>query len=149
MSTIGKRTIFVGPADGPNNKPLNVEGIAVAAIAPGTVLSKSASGLDASAVAATVFGQLPLVADKDQQRSRSVDDAWTINENMVGIQPRSGEFLNVLVVTAQNLEIGTAMARNGAGLLVIAATGGTNEIVGYSDEDVTTSGTQLVRIRFA
>lgn len=149
MSTIGKRTIYVGPADGPNNKPLNVEGIAVAAIAPGTVLSKSASGLDASAVAATVFGQLPLVADKDQQRSRSVDDAWTINENMVGIQPRSGEFLNVLVVTAQNLEIGTAMARNGAGLLVIAATGGTNEIVGYSDEDVTTSGTQLVRIRFA
>jgi len=149
MSIIGKRSIWAGAVDGANQKPLNVEGVAAAAILPGTVLSKSASGLAASAVAATVFGQLPLVADKDQGRSRSVDDAWTIGENMVSIQPRSGEFLNVLVVTAQNLEIGTALARNGAGLLVIAATGGTNEIVGYSDEDVTTSGTQLVRVRFA
>lgn len=149
MSIIGKRSIWVGAVDGANQKPLNLEGVAVAAIAPGTVLSKSSSGLDVSAVAATVFGQLTLIADKDQMRSKSVDDAWTINENMVSIQPRSGEFLNVLVVTAQNLEIGTALARNGSGLLVIAATGGTNEIVGYSDEDVTTSGTQLVRVRFA
>ncbi len=146
---IGKRTIFVGPADGANHKPLNVEAVAVAATTPGTVLSKSAAGFAASAVAATVFGQLPLIADKDQQRSLSVDDDWTIAENMVAIQPRSGEFLNVLVVTAQDLEIGTALTRNGAGLLVIAATDGTEEIVAYSDEDVTTTATQLVRVRFA
>lgn len=148
MSTLGKRVIYVGPADGASHKPLNEEAVATAAIAPGTVLSRSSSGFAASAVAATVFGQLPRVADKDQQRTKSVDDAWTINENMVAIQPRSGEFLNVLVVTGQNLEIGTALARNGAGLLTIALTGGTNEIVGYSDEDVTTTGTQLVCVRF-
>lgn len=148
MSTIGKRTIYVGPADSANHKPLNMEAIAVAAIAPGTILSKAAAGFSASAVASTVFGQLPLVADKDQQQSKSVDDAWTINENMVAIQPRSGEFINVLVATAQELLVGTALARNGAGLLAVAATDGTVEIVAYSDEALTTSGTELVRVRF-
>lgn len=148
MSVIGKRVIFVGPADGANHKPLNVEGVAVAAVLPGTLMSKSGAGLDVSAVAATVFGQLTLIADKDQQRTRSVDDLWTIAENMVSMQPRSGEFFNVLVVTAQALIVGTALARNGAGLLVIAATDGTEEIVAYSDEALTTSGTQLVCCRF-
>lgn len=145
----GKQTIYVGPADGANHKPLHMEAVAVAAITPGTVLSKAAAGFSASAVAATVFGQLPLIADKDQMRSLTVGDDWTINENMVAIQPRSGEMLNVLVATGQNLEIGTALTRNGAGLLTIAATDGTEEIVAYSDEDVTTSATQLVRVRFA
>ena len=37
MSTLGKRIIFVGPADGSNHKPLNVEGVATeAGILPGT-----------------------------------------------------------------------------------------------------------------
>ena len=149
MAIKGKRKIFVGPVDGANPKPLNVEGKAIAAIAPGTTLKQTTTGLDASDIAATVFGQLWLVADYDQQRSKSVDDAWVINENMVAIQPRSGELINALVVTGQDLDPGTALARNGAGLLVIALTNGTNEIVAYSDEDVTTTATQLVRVRKA
>ena len=148
MSAIGKRTIYVGPADGANHKPLNVEGVAVAATAPGTLLSQSSSGLSTTTPAATVFGVQTLVADKDQQRSKSVDTAWTINENLVSIAPRSGEFLNVLVVTGQDLEVGTAMTRTTAGLLTIAATDGTVEIICHSDEDVTTSGTTLVRMKF-
>lgn len=146
MSTKGKRVIFVGPADDANHKPLNVEGVAVAAVAPGTVLKQTTAGLDANNIAATVFGQRFLVADKDQMRSKSVDDAWTINENMVAIAPRSGEMVNALVATGQNLDVGTALTRNGAGLLTIALTNGTNEIVAYSDEDVTTTATQLVRV---
>jgi hypothetical protein len=149
MSDKGKRVIYVGPADDANHKPLNVEGVAAAAIAPGTVLKQTTTGLAASDIAATVFGQLFLVADKDQLRSRSVDDSWTADENMVAIQPRSGEFMNVLVATGQNLDPGTALTRNGAGLLIIAATDGTVEIVAYSDEDVTTTATQLVRVRVA
>ena len=54
-----------------------------------------------------------MVADKDQQRSKSVDTAWTVDENMVGILPRSGELLNVLVITAQALVVGTALTRPG------------------------------------
>ena len=154
MSAKGKRVIYVGPADGANHKPLNIEGKAVAAIAPGTFLKRTTAGLDVNDIAAIIFGEQTIIADKDQQRSKSVDDAWTINENMVAIAPRSGEFVNALVATGQNLDPGTPMARNGAGLLKIAVTPATvgatsEEIVGYSDEDVTTTATQLVRIRIA
>lgn len=155
MATKGKRTIYVGPADGANHKPLNDEGLAVgAAILPGTVLKRVATGFDTSDVAATVFGQAPLIADMDQQRSKTVDDAWTQNENMVGIQPRSGEFTNVLVAATQDITVrGTALSRNGSGLLKIAVTDGTEEIVAYSDEIVDTTGGPaagtLVRVRWA
>ena len=154
MSTIGKRVIFVGPADDSNHKPLNVEGVATeSGILPGAVLDYAAAsaGLELMDDAATVFGKPLLVADKDQQRSLSVDDAWTISENMVGMQPRSGEFFNVLVVTAQALVKGTALTRSAGtpGALVIAATDGTEEILCFSDEALTTSGTQLVCVRIA
>ena len=152
MSVIGKRVIFVGPADGANHKPLLIEGVATeASILPGSVIDYAAAsaGLELMDDAATVFGKPLLVADKDKQRSKSVDDAWTISENMVAIQPRSGEFVNVLVVTAQALVKGTALTRSigTPGALVIAATGGTEEILCFSDEALTTSGTQLVCVR--
>lgn len=149
MSVIGKRVIYVGPADGSNHKPLNIEGVATEAITPGSVVDFAAAnaGLELSDAAATVFGEMFLVADKDQQRSKSVDDLWVINENMVAIQPRSGEFINVLVVTGQALVKGTALTRVAPGLLTIAATNGTVDILCHSDEIVTTSGTQLVCVR--
>lgn len=151
MSTKGKRTIWVGPVDGSDDKPLNVEAVATEAIPPGSVLNFAAAdaGFELSDVAATVFGEILIVADKDQQRTKSVDDAWTINENMVGIQPRSGEVLNVLVATGQALVRGTALTRATGGLLTIALTGGTNEIVAFADETVTTTASQLVRVRVA
>ena len=154
MSTLGKRVIFVGPADNANHKPLTIEGKAVAAIAPGTFLKRTAAGLDVNDIAAIIFGEQFIIADKDQQRSKSVDDAWIINENMVAIAPRSGEFVNALVVTAQTLIIGDPLSRNGAGLLKLAVTpvtvGATSEeIVGYADEAIVTSGTQLVCVRVA
>lgn len=149
MATIGKRKIYVGPADGANDKPLNIEGKAIAAIAPGTILKRVATGLDANDVAATVFGQQLIVADKDQMRTKTVDDNWTINENMVGIALRSGEFANLLVATGQTLIAGDALSRNGAGLLKKALTDGTEEIVAFADEAITTAATTLVAVRVA
>jgi hypothetical protein len=154
MSTIGKRVIYVGGAGDNNSTPRNVEGEAVSAVLPGTLLAESASGLDASAASATTTSQLPLFADKDQLKSKSVDDAWTINQNMVAILGRSGDFLNVLVATGQTLSIGEALVSNGAGLLIAATdvvddAGGSQHIICYSDEALTTSGTTLVRVRIA
>lgn len=158
MSTLGKRVIFVGPADGANHKPLNIEGVATeASILPGSVLDFAAAnaGLELADDAATVFGKLSMVADKDQQRSKRVDDAWVISENMVAIQPRSGEFVNVLVVTGQALVKGTALSRSATpGALKIAVTPATvgvtsEDIFGYADETVTTTATQLVCVRMA
>ena len=152
MSSIGKRTIYVGPADGSHSKPLNIEGIAVAAIAPGTLLKRTSAGFEANDIAAIIFGEQFIVADKDQQRSKSVDDAWTINENMVAMQPRSGEFFNILIATGQTLAAGSPIARNGAGLGKLAVTPATvgatsEEILCYSDEAIVTSATTLVRVR--
>lgn len=153
MATIGKRVIFVGPADGANQKPLAIEGKALAAgILPGTVLKVTATGLDESDIAATVFGQLFVVADKDKAKTLTVDDAWTLNENMVGLQLRSGEMANVLVASGENITVpGTALTRNGSGQLAVAATDGTEEIVAYADE--TTGGAlaadTLIRVRKA
>lgn len=154
MSTIGKRVIYVGPADGSNHKPLNVEGKAIAATAPGTIMKETATGLAANDVAATTFGEQLIVADKDQQRSKSVDTSWTINENMVAILPRSGDLINALVATGQTLIKGDPLSRNGAGLLKKAVTPATvgatsEEVVAYADEAVTTTATTLVRIRVA
>jgi len=153
MSAIGKRTIYVG--GGVNSAlPLNVEGVAVAGTAPGTLMDNGAAGLAISAAAATDKGAQLLFADKDQLRSKSVDDAWTINENMVAIQGRSGDILNVLVETAITLVDGDPMCSNGAGLLtkatVLTTTAVSSEVIlAYADESLTTSGTTLVRVKIA
>ncbi len=154
MSAIKKRVIYVGPADGSNHKPLNVEGIAVTAMLPGTFLRQTTSGWAVNNIAAIIFGEQFLIADKDQQRSKSVDDAWVIDENMVAIAPRSGEFVNALVATGQTLERGSPLSRNGAGLLKLAVTPATvgatsEEIVGYADETIVTTATTLVLVRVA
>lgn len=142
MSVITKRVIYVGPGDYVDSKPLNVEGKAISAdILPGTVLKQVVTGLDTSDVAATVFGNLPLIADKDQMRTKSVDDAWTQNENMVAIQARSGEMCNVLVAPAQDItRNGLPLSRNGDGTLKVAVQDGTEEIVAYSAQIINTTG---------
>lgn len=157
MSTKGKRVIFVGPADSNGSgKALAVEGIATeASILPGSILDFAAAsaGLELADDAATLFGKLPMIADKDQRRSKSVDTAWTNGESMQGFQPRSGEFFNCLVITAQALVVGTALARSATpGALKIAVTPATvgvtsEDIFGYADEVITTSGTELVCVR--
>lgn len=150
MSTLGKRVIYVGPADGSNHKPLNVEGIALDAVVPGTLVALSSTGLSTSAAAAIAFSQQMMVADKDQMKSKSVDDAWTINESMVAIAPRSGEFLNVMVAAGNNITSrGIPLSRNGAGLLKIALTDGTEQILCYSDEIINVTAGALVCVRIA
>lgn len=151
MSLKSKRLIWKGPADGSNAKPLNVEGLAVAATLPGSVVGQTAAGLVTVTDATGDFAQQFLVADKNQQQSRSIDTVWPIDENMVAIAPRSGEFMNVLVITAQAIASdGVPLARSATlGALKIAATDGTDEIVAYSDEIVTTTATQLVAVRIA
>jgi hypothetical protein len=157
MATVkGKRTIYVGPADhGHAGKPLNVEGKALGVVRPGSLLAEAATGLDESAQAAIIFGASRLWADKDQQRTKTVEDDWVINENMVALQARSGEFLNVLVATGQAItKRRTPLSSNGDGTLKIAVTPATvgatsEEILAYSDEIVTTTGVELVAVIIA
>lgn len=147
MSDVGKRVIYVGGAGGNNSTPLHVEGSAADAAAAGSLMALSNTGLALSSAAATAFGILPLFADKDQMRGRSVDDPWTAGENMVAIQGRSGEFLNVLVADGQDLDVGTPLVSDGNGVLTAGTGAGTQNALAISDEDITTSGVTLVRVR--
>jgi len=153
MATKGKRSIYVGPADhGHSGKPLNVEGKALSAVRPGALCAQAATGINENAQAATTLGASLLIADKDQQRGKTVDDAWTINENMVAFQLRSGEMANALVATGQNITAsGTPLSSNADGTLKIAVTPATvgatsEEILAYADEIINTAAVTLVRV---
>lgn len=147
--------IWAGPADGPNSQPLKEELVATeAGILPGSVLDYAAAnaGFELMDDAATVKGKPLMVADKKDFGTALITTAWTIAENMVGIKPRSGDMIYVLVITGQALALGTAMTRSTTpGALVIAtiASPQLHEILCYSDEIVTTAATQLVRMRVA
>lgn len=146
--------IWIGPGDGSNKTPHVEEGICnEAGILPGSVVDYAAAnaGFELMDDAATVYGKPLMVADKKTYGEVTVDTAWTTTETMQAIHPRSGEYLNVRVITGQALAKGTALTRSAAtpGALVIAsiASPQLEEILCYSDEIKTTSGTELVRVR--
>lgn len=148
MSTIGKRKIWVGPADGTACKPLVKEGLAIDAFLPGTLVVRSASGLATSTKASTIFGQEPLIAmEYGAHTGQDVDTAYTIGDVAISAFVRSGEFVQVLVANGNNITTpGAALASNGAGRLKIAATDGTDSILFHADEIINVSGADaLVR----
>ena len=59
---------------------------------------------------------------------------------------KSGEFVNVRVATGQTIVVGTALSSNGDGALKVAVTDGTQQILFYAEEAVTTSGVTLVTV---
>ncbi len=149
-------SIWLGPVDGPNSKALLEEGeCAEAAMIPGSVADYAAAsaGFELMDDAATVFGKPLMVVDRKWSQGATMTTAWTLGENMVVVKPRSGEFINVLVVTGQALLRGTALTRSAGtpGALVIAtiASPQLHEILCYADEVVTTGATQLVQVRVA
>jgi len=144
-TVIGKRVILAG-----GECPLSVEAKALEAdIIGGMSVDMTATGLQKNANAATVKGVLPLIADKDSMKQKTVEDAWAINENMIALQPESGTFLNVLVATGNNItKVGTPLTVNGAGKFKIAAPA-TDNVYCYADEIVNLGADALVRVRFA
>ncbi|OHC13133.1 MAG: hypothetical protein A2002_01395 [Pseudomonadales bacterium GWC1_66_9] len=83
---------------------------------------------------------------KELTAGGSVDDAYTVNDTAQAYIPHSGELYQMLVATGQALSVDTPLTSNGAGLLTIAS--GTDVIVCYSDESVTTTATTKVRVKF-
>lgn len=83
---------------------------------------------------------------KERTGDGDVDIAYTVNETAQAYIPHSGELYQMLVVTGQALSVDTPLTSNGAGLLTIAS--GTDVIVCYSDEAITTTATTKVRVKF-
>tara|TARA_R110000751_G_scaffold91926_3_gene180104 strand:+ start:3160 stop:3618 length:459 start_codon:yes stop_codon:yes gene_type:complete len=148
MSAIGKRKIWVGPADGPACKPLVKEGLAIDAFLPGTLVDRTPSGLETSTKAATLFGQEPTIAmEYGAHTGNDVDTAYTIGDTAISAFVRSGEFVNGLVAVGNNITVlGAPLTSNGAGRLRLAATDGTEFILFHADEIINVTGADaLVR----
>lgn len=144
MAEAGKRNIFNDMC-----QPEAVEGVALQAdILPGMMVTPTAAGYNKNAKASTVFGFQPLFADKDLIRMTSVDTVLVQNENMVARPLAANESANVLVATGQTINAPRLpLASNGDGSLKLAATDGTDYVVAYSDEIITTTAATLVRVR--
>ena len=148
---MAKRKIHLGPADG-SAKALYVEGLAVDAFVPGTLLKQTASGLATSDIADSAFNSECIVAKEiSESEGGTISTAYTIGDTAKGVVVRSGEFANVRVAASQNItSAGVALASNGDGTLKIAATDGTDQVLFYSDEIVNTGASvALVTVRKA
>lgn len=153
---MAKRKIHLGPADG-SAKALYVEGLAVDAFLPGTLLKQTASGLATSDKTATSFSSECIVAKEiSESEGGSITTAYTIGDTAVGVVVRSGEFANVRVAASQNITAkGVPLSSNGDGTLKIATVpatvGATSEqILFYSYEIVNTGASvALVTVRKA
>ena len=141
MSVIGKRVINAGCGGNKDYHPLKIEGAAVVEIPAGSFVSEVATGIDLSVADQ---GEL-LIADKDEFRTRSVDEPWAIGDNVQAFKARSGEFYNVLFPAGVTVTSGAGIAIDAGGLAKLAATPA--EAVCFADENVVTTATQLVRIR--
>lgn len=149
---MSRNKIYVGAADSATYKHHLVEGLAVDAIVPGTLVKQTAAGLATSDKAATVFDSEALVAiEQGAHVGAEITTAYTIGDTAMAAQARSGEFFLVSVAAAQNITSkGVGLSSNGDGSLKIAATDGTEQILFYSDEIVNTGGAAaLVLVRKA
>lgn len=145
---MAKRKIFLGALD-KSTCPIYVEGLAVDAFTPGTVIERTASGLETSDVANTVFGSELIVAKEiSEGEGGTIDTAVTVGDTAVGISLISGQFANVMVAGSQALVAGvTKLVKNGAGALEVATTDGTESIVAVAEETVTTTTAALVTVK--
>lgn len=148
--TASKTLVWRGSADAANKAPNVFEGIALDAMLPGVLLDPVATGLQTSAIAATVFNSKPIFSNRDVMRQKNMDAAWVINESAQGVEFRSGEFGCVRVAASQVIaKRRTPLSSNGDGTLKIALTDGTEQILAYSDEIITTGGSaELVNVYF-
>lgn len=149
---MSRNKIYVGPADSATYKHHLVEGLAVDAIAPGTLVKQTAAGLATSDKLATVFDSEALVAiEQGAHVGAEIDTPYTVGDTAMAAQARSGEFFLVSVAAGQNITSkGVGLSSNGDGSLKIAATDGTEQILFYSDEIVNTGGAAaLVLVRKA
>jgi delta-aminolevulinic acid dehydratase/porphobilinogen synthase len=129
-----------------DNDPIKVEKPAVEAILPGNILLANSSGQFKKHDVANGGGML-FVADVNMLDG--VAEAYAINDTVQAYQPVSGETYLVRAATGQALvkDI-TALTSTGAGRVDIG-TVGTDVIIAYAAETVTTSANdQLVLVKF-
>ncbi len=105
-----KNRIFAGPADGANCKPLLGEGkVAVESLIPGLAVTLK-DGVVRAALDNNVDYVGAVTKEPASSRGGNVDSTLEVGELVEVIQPRSGDYLNILVDGGENIVEGTAIA---------------------------------------
>lgn len=136
--------IFAGPTT--VTAPQVREAVMVAAIKPGTGVILDGAGKFAKVSVAGSRGDWTLLAENFLHHD-SADTDVALGDTGVGFFPDSGVWLHMLVATANNVAIGSALAFTANGVLALATIG--QEIVAFGAENHNnTSGSdQLVLVR--
>ena len=141
--------VFSGPAD--VVKPTVREFIVASGetIYPGMLVEVNSSG---EAITHNTDGQggYYFIADMNTLEQKLVTAALTIGGTGQFFYPRPGETYNLYLAAGQTITVGEALTSNAAGAVKSAAVDGTDEILAYAEEAVTTTGaTGRVRARIA
>jgi flagellar basal body rod protein FlgG len=136
--------IYAGPVS--ENLPQVQERLCAAAILPGTALVESGSSF---AQAGAASNAKVYIAQDNYLAMKGVDDAWSANDRIIGMEILDEQFFNVRVPTGTNVTRGAGLTTNASGKFVLAATG--NRIIAFAEEayNNTSGADQLVRARVA
>lgn len=130
-------------------KPIQSEAPAAATLKAGALVFKNGSGQFAEH--ATDGGgagvKLYLVDVNFLKQEAAATSTWASGDTTVAFEPRPAELYNALVATGQTLVKDSPLASNGDGTLRLGVVG-TDDILAYADEAVTTTAEQLVAIKF-
>lgn len=138
-------TVFSGPAD--VVKPTYQEAVVATGetILPGHLLLK-ASGEWKNHDSEGQGGPYR-IADINIIEQKNYDDALTVGQTSGAFWPRVGETYNVVVAESQTVVADSPLTSNGDGTVKIAATDGTEQVLMYADEAVTTGSGETARVR--
>ena len=116
-------TIWVGPADGANKKPLCIEGTAGGAIRAGALVSVVGNEITASAADGKAVVELVIAREIGEMFGKTIDDQWATGDHVIAVKPRSGEFFNVRVAAGQAIVRGSALTTDGGSGFKLAGAG--------------------------
>lgn len=132
---------FLGSVE--NNQPEQVElPGAAAGILPGNLLLRASDEFKKHDGAN--LGGFVYVAK--EAPNGDIDTAYGTDETVFAYRPKSGDLYQMLVATGQALVVDTPLTSTGTGLLDIAA--GTDVVVCYAAEAITTTATTPVAVKF-
>ena len=140
--------VFSGSAD--IVKPIHDEAVVASGqtIKPGMLMLKSSGEW----IAHNSDGQGGpyRICDVNFIKQGGVTDTQTVGDTAFGLYPRPGEYYNCVLAASQTITKDEALTSNGSGALKSAAVDGTEEVLAYADEDLTTTdATGRLRVRIA
>lgn len=132
---------FLGSVE--NNQPEQVElPGAAAGILPGNILLRASDEFKKHDGAG--LGGFVYIAK--EAPNNDVDTAYAADETVFAYRPKSGDYYRALVATGQALVVDSPLTSSGAGLLALAT--GTDVVICYADEAITTTATTAVAVKF-